>query len=154
MKESTFKKYCLVIDEWFVNGFNGVKAYQKFYTKASDNAADVGFRKIYGIVRIKEYIKSKRELLIEGLDITLKRQLFELEELKDLSKLKTKYRDSIEAIKEQNRLLGFYEIDNLQKEPSVSHLLTLSPSERAQRIIELRRQINESNSKKSKKRRV
>ena len=116
MKDSTFKKYCLVIDEWFVNGFNGVKAYQRFYTKASYNAADVGFRKIYEIVRIQEYIKSKREILIDGLNITLIRQLFELEDLKNLSKNKSEYRDSIEAVKEQNRLLGFYEIDNLQKE--------------------------------------
>jgi hypothetical protein len=34
MKDNTFKKYCLIIDEWFVNGFNSVndiKPCKKYY---------------------------------------------------------------------------------------------------------------------------
>ena len=59
IKESTYKKYCLVIDEWFVNGFNGTKAYQTIYTNSDYNTADKGFREIHEIPRIKEYIKEK-----------------------------------------------------------------------------------------------
>tara|TARA_R110002096_G_C14261299_1_gene694713 strand:- start:49 stop:606 length:558 start_codon:yes stop_codon:yes gene_type:complete len=60
MKDSTFKKYCLVVDEWFVNGFNGVKAYQTFYPKASRDTADSKFRRVVEIGRIQEYINTKQ----------------------------------------------------------------------------------------------
>ena len=55
MTEKTFNKYKLVVDEYFINGFNGTKAYQKFYPKSSENTADVGFREVYGNLRIKTY---------------------------------------------------------------------------------------------------
>ncbi|MAX51605.1 MAG: hypothetical protein CMH22_06455 [Methylophaga sp.] len=60
MTEKTFAKYKLVIDEWFVNGFNGVRAYQKVYPKAKDSTADTSFRKILEIPRVLEYQKSKQ----------------------------------------------------------------------------------------------
>lgn len=61
MKDSTFQKYCLVVDEWFVNGWNGTAAYQKYYPKASKATADVEFRRILEIPRIKEYVDKKQE---------------------------------------------------------------------------------------------
>lgn len=61
MKEDTFEKYCLVIDEWFINGFNGTKAYQSVYPNASDESADSSFREMVGISRIDNYIKEKKE---------------------------------------------------------------------------------------------
>ena len=61
MTEATFTKYKLVIDEWFVNGWNGTKAYQKFYPKSSYNTADKSFRDIHENPRIKDYIKEKKE---------------------------------------------------------------------------------------------
>lgn len=59
MTEATFKKYCLVIDQYFVNGFNGVKAYQEYYPTASYNTCDKGFRDIHDNPRIQRYIKTK-----------------------------------------------------------------------------------------------
>ena len=79
MKESTFQKYCLVVDEWFVNGFNGTKAYQKFYPKASYETADSAYRDIVEIPRIKDYIKSKQESTAERLKTSHEALLKELE---------------------------------------------------------------------------
>lgn len=59
MTEKTFEKYKLVIDEWFVNGFDGAKAYRKYYPKAK--RADDSFYKIQRIPEVEDYIKSKRE---------------------------------------------------------------------------------------------
>lgn len=115
MKESTYKKYCLVIDEWFVNGFNGTKAYQKFYPEASDESADSSFREIVGISRIQEYKRSKQENTSNRLQITLEGQLLELDDLKSLSKDDKRYNEAISAVKEQNKLLGFYEEHNNQR---------------------------------------
>ena len=60
MTDKTFEKYKLVVDEWFVNGFNGTKAYQKFYPKATDETADSKFRELVGKGRIDDYVKSKQ----------------------------------------------------------------------------------------------
>jgi len=61
MKESTIEKYKLVIDEYFVNGFNGVKAYQKIYPDSTYNTADKGFRDIHENPRIEEYLQEKHK---------------------------------------------------------------------------------------------
>lgn len=61
MKDSTFEKYKLVVDEWFVNGFNGTKAYQKFYPEADEETAEANFRKILGNTRVSEYKQKKQE---------------------------------------------------------------------------------------------
>ncbi|WP_417873888.1 terminase small subunit [Xanthomarina gelatinilytica] len=61
MTDKTFEKYKLVIDEYFINGFNGVKAYQKFYPKAKDKTADKRFRELTEIDRIKIYYSQRQE---------------------------------------------------------------------------------------------
>lgn len=60
MTERTFKKYKLLIDEWFVNGFNGAKSYQKYYPKSKSATASSNFEKILRITEVQEY-KSKKE---------------------------------------------------------------------------------------------
>lgn len=79
MTDKTYKKYCLVVDEWFVNGFNGTKAYQKFYPKASDETADSAYRDIVGKPRIEDYLKSKQEHASERLKTSHEALLKELE---------------------------------------------------------------------------
>lgn len=61
MNDSTFEKYKLVVDEWFVNGFNGTKAYQKYYPKASDETAKVEFSNILTIPNVSAYQKEKQD---------------------------------------------------------------------------------------------
>lgn len=79
MKEETLDKYKLIIDEWFVNGWNGVKAYQKFFTDSSYNTADKGFRDIHEIPRIKDYIKEKKQSALYSLKTSHEVLLKELE---------------------------------------------------------------------------
>lgn len=59
MTEKTLNKYKLVIDEWFVNGFNGAKAWRKHYPKTK--RADDSFFKIQRITEVQEYIKIKQD---------------------------------------------------------------------------------------------
>lgn len=83
MKQSTFEKYCLVVDEWFVNGFNGTKAYQKYYPNASDENAEASFRKILGNTRVAEYAQNKRETISEKSQFTHESLVNDLIEIKD-----------------------------------------------------------------------
>jgi hypothetical protein len=113
MKESTFDKYCLVVDEWFVNGFNGTKAYQRFYPKVNEDTAAVKFSELVRIGKIQEYKKSKTKSTSSELQITLISQLNELTLIKDSDKASPS--DKINAIKEQNKLLALYKDHNEQK---------------------------------------
>lgn len=124
MQDKTFEKYKLVVDEWFINGFNGTKAYQKYYPKASYNTADKAWRENHEKPRIKEYIASKSKKVTKKADITLEGQLRELNELKELAKGDGKYNDSINALKEQNKLLALYKEHNEQKGNAFSLPLT------------------------------
>tara|TARA_R110000851_G_scaffold328725_1_gene499902 strand:- start:1276 stop:1665 length:390 start_codon:yes stop_codon:yes gene_type:complete len=112
MKDSTFKKYCLIVDFWFTNGFNGTKAYLKFYPDSSYDSADSSFRDIVENPRIAEYIKSKQSNVSNELDITLSKQLKRLD---DIIESDCKEGDKINAIKEQNKMLAIYEEHNRQK---------------------------------------
>lgn len=122
MKESTYRKYCLVIDEWFVNGFNGTKAYQKFYPDASYESADSSFRDIVEIPRIKEYKENKASNTSQELHITL---LSQLKRLDDIIYSAEKESDKINAIKEQNKLLALYREHNEQKQPQTTNVINL-----------------------------
>ena len=65
MKDSTFEKYKLVVDEWFVNGFNGTKAYQSQYPDASDEVAAPRFIEILRISKVEEYRQEKMQTASE-----------------------------------------------------------------------------------------
>ncbi len=117
MKDSTFEKYKLVVDEWFVNGFNGVEAYLKFYPSAEYKSADASFRKILENTRITEYAQSKRETIQKEHNITLAGQLDKLNRLREMAEQREKFGDAINAVKEENKLAALYEEDNRQKNP-------------------------------------
>jgi phage terminase small subunit len=114
MKDSTFKKYCLMIDEWFVNGRNGTRAYQMYNPDSSEENAKVRFSEIVTISNVQDYIKSKEQDKSEELNITLTSQLKALD---DIIVSAEKESDKINAIKEQNKLLALYREHNSQKAP-------------------------------------
>lgn len=120
MKDSTFDKYCLVVDEYLVNGMNGTAAYLKFYPNVSSESAEASFRKILGNTRIKNYVNSKQSKLSETLHKTAESQVKELDRIKKMALGDDKYSDAINALKEQNKLLGLYEEDNKQKSITVN----------------------------------
>jgi phage terminase small subunit len=138
MTDKTFQKYKLVIDEWLVNSRNGVKAYQKFYPKSKYKSADSNFRKILENTRIAKYVEEKTSETSQKLQISFESQLQDLEDIKGLAKKKSKYGDAISAVKEQNKMLGYYEKDNEQK----SNIVTETREERDKRIEELIRKRN------------
>ena len=57
--DKALDRYKLIIDEWFVNGFNGTKAYEKYYpdVKRSGDA----FFKLQRFPDIQNYIKQKKD---------------------------------------------------------------------------------------------
>jgi phage terminase small subunit len=61
MKDSTLEKYKLVVDEWFINGFNGTKAYQKYYPNSSDETAKTKFIELVRIGTVTEYKQEKHD---------------------------------------------------------------------------------------------
>ncbi len=115
MTDKTFDKYKLVMDESCINGFNGRKAYQKFYPKASNETADVEFSRILSIPKVAEYRKNKLQETANDLQITLEMQILDLEDIKSKAKESQRYGDAINAIKEQNKLLALYAAHNNQK---------------------------------------
>ena len=43
--KNTIKKYQRIVDEWFINGFNGAQAYKKYNkTVKKDDTASVNFK--------------------------------------------------------------------------------------------------------------
>ena len=113
MKDSTYKKYCLVLDEWFINGFNGTQAYLKFYPDSGYESADKSFRDIHEIPRMKEYMETKQSNKADELDITMSKQLKLLSDI--IESKDERASDKINAIKEQNKLLALYREHNEQK---------------------------------------
>ena len=122
MKESTFKKHCLVIDVWFSNGRNGTKAYQEIYGCDIETAA-VNFSKILRNTNIAEYVDIKMSTKSEELGITLSGQLKLLSDIIDSENERAT--DKIAAIKEQNKLLALYREHNEQKKNEVNNIINL-----------------------------
>ena len=113
MKDNTFKKYCLIVDEWFVNGRNGTKAHQKFTPDSSDENSANRFMEIVRLSEMVKYIETKNFNKTNELDITLSKQLERLNDI--INSIEEKAADKINAIKEQSKLLALYEEHNRQR---------------------------------------
>ena len=111
-----------MIDEWFVNGRNGTRAYQMYNPDSSEENAKVRFSEIVTISNVQDYIKSKEQDKSEELNITLTSQL---KALADIIVSAEKESDKINAIKEQNKLLALYREHNSQKAPVQLTSLTI-----------------------------
>lgn len=137
MTDKTFEKYKLVIDEHCINGFNGRKAYQTFYPKASNETADVEFSRILSIPKVAEYKKGKQQTTSTKLQITLEGQILELDDIRVKAKEEKRFGDAINALKEQNKLLALYEEHNKQKNP-----VAMSDEDKDRRLQALVDKIN------------
>ena len=113
MKDSTYKKYCLVLDKMMTNGFNQRQSYMFFYPNASEETADVEMNRILSIPKLKEYMETKQSNKADELDITMSKQLKLLSGI--IESKDERASDKINAIKEQNKLLALYREHNEQK---------------------------------------
>lgn len=115
MTDKTFEKYRMVIDEYFVNGFNGTKAYAKHYPDAEYKSADASFRAILENPRIQDYVREKETTTANKLQMTYENNLNNLEQLRIKAEDAGRWNDAINAIREQNKMLGHYKENNSQK---------------------------------------
>ncbi len=60
VSKKTLDKYKLVIDQWFINGFNGAEAYRKFYPR--NKSPRDGFDKIHTLSYVEKYISEKHQV--------------------------------------------------------------------------------------------
>lgn len=79
MEDKTIEKYKLVIDEWFINGWNGTKAYQSFYPDSNKDVSAVEFNRILRIPKIEDYVAEKKKNALESLKTSHEVLLKELE---------------------------------------------------------------------------
>ena len=102
-----------IASEYIKTG-NGVQSVLKMFPNKTIETAKKYFTRLSTNVHFLKIIEESKELATDKLNITVDRQLSELERIKDLAEAKGKFRDSINALKEQNRLSGYYEKDNSQ----------------------------------------
>jgi len=68
--KKTLQKYKRIIDEWFVNGFNGTQAYKKYYKHVKDQTATVNFSKIQSLPELKSHLKKKHDAAARIVNVT------------------------------------------------------------------------------------
>ena len=79
INKNTKLKYERVIDEWFVNGFNGSAAYKKIYPNIKkDTTAKSNFNRIQAIPEMAAYIHLKHNEASRIIEITKEGILIEL----------------------------------------------------------------------------
>jgi phage terminase small subunit len=119
LTEKTKAKYERIIDEWFINGFNGAAAYRKFYANVKKEAtATVNFSKLSSLPEIKEYINTRHKEASGKARLTHEDILDELEAfvMLDVTKVVT---------------LGTYEKKDIRRvvdEDATKELLTRKPN--------------------------
>ncbi len=85
ISDKTVLKYRLIIDEYFVNGFNGTEAYKALYPNIKkSNTAAVNFKRISELEPIKQYITEKHEAAARKIDVTHSGMLEELKNIIEL----------------------------------------------------------------------
>lgn len=128
------EKFCIE----YASGKSKSEAYRLAYDaeKMSAEAINTEAVKLYQNPKITLRVSELQKPAQDKMLITLEGQILELNELKKLSIEAEKYNDAINALKEQNKLLGLYEEHNKQKNP------TMSDEEKDRRLEVLRNKIN------------
>ena len=108
LQPNTLAKYKRIVDEWFVNGFNGAKAYRKIYkTVKKDLTASVNFSKIQALPELKAYILEKHHEAAKIVQTTHEGILHELQNWvqSDITETISLSADEIKALPVQIRRL-------------------------------------------------
>lgn len=119
----TLEKYKRVIDEWFVNKFNGAAAYRAFYPNIKkEETASVNFSQIQSLPEVKAYILEKHQEAARVVNMTHEGILKELQNWieADITETISLSADQIKALpvevrrlitKYKTRLKHFYDKD-------------------------------------------
>lgn len=127
------EKFCIEV----VSGKDLSEAYRIAYDaeKMSSESINVNASKLYKNAKIALRIEELRKPEANKAQITLQGQILRLQKLVEKAEDSEKYNDAINALKEQNKLLGLYEEHNRQKNP-------MSDEEKEKRIEALLSKLN------------
>lgn len=73
IKPQTMRKYFRIMDEYVMNGYNAVKAYQSVYPNANTLTARGEFCKIKNIPPVKEYLQQREKEVYESIGLSIDR---------------------------------------------------------------------------------
>ena len=113
MKQSTFEKYKLMVDEYLVNGFNGSAAYRKYNPQATDKTGEIEFSKIQRKPKVAEYLASRKEKAKQALGTSHEAMLAELERwaYSDITEVLTLSPEAVKQLPpEIRRLINGFEL--------------------------------------------
>lgn len=73
IKPQTMRKYFRIMDEYVMNGYDAVKAYQSVYPNANTLTARGEFCKIKNIPPVKEYLQQREKEAYESIGLSIDR---------------------------------------------------------------------------------
>lgn len=117
LTKATIKKYKMVVDEWFINDFNGTQAYKKYYPRVKDETATVNFSKLKEQPEIKAYIQDKQDKIAKKVEATHESIMSELLRwaTSDITQTITLTKEEIKELPEPvRRLINKYKINRYE----------------------------------------
>lgn len=101
-------KHITFIETWLANGNNATEAYLTAYPNVNRETACANGARLIAHANIKPIIAEKKKELATKCMITKEEILADLKYIKDLHKDNPRSSNSIKAISEINKMLGFY----------------------------------------------
>ena len=122
LSSATKKKYKLIIDEWFINGFNGTKAYLKYYKNIKEETATANFSRLQNLEDIIKYIDSKRKKIsdashLEHEDIVKELEGFAMLDVTNILNLKTVKKTAVKLVEDEEATKKAHEKDKRRTRP-------------------------------------
>lgn len=116
LRESTEIKYRMVVDEYFLNGYNRIEAYMKIYSTNKREVASVRCQEIFEREEIKQYIDYKQNKLTKKIETkTLINKEYIINKMVDILEESSKethlYKHAIAAATVINKMLGYNEAE-------------------------------------------
>ena len=116
LKESKEMKYRMVVDEYFLNGFDRAQAYMKVYNCNKREYAHSQCAHIFDRDEIKEYVKYKQDKITKKIETkTLINKEYVINKMIDILEESSKethlYKHAIAAATVINKMLGYNEAE-------------------------------------------